>query len=94
MNEESYIFKNVLGMKDAIGNRVVIKTVDNKSHAGFIYVIDPTSRTVVLVNETGSTLDIILYNAISSIDIVEGIKKIFRHVPKCEDSTESVEEKK
>lgn len=81
-------------MRDAIGNEVIIKTVDNKSHAGFIYIIDPISKSVVLVNETGITLDIILYNAISSIDVVEGSKRVFPRESRTGGPIDNVEEKK
>lgn len=94
MSEESYIFKDLCRMKNAIGNKAIIKTADNKSHAGFIYVIDPVSQSVVLVNETGNSLDIILYNAIISINVVEEPKMIFHRDSRVEDSTGNVEEKK
>lgn len=93
MNEENPIFENPHTMKDAIGKKVIIKTVDNRIHEGFIYVIDPISKTVVLTNETGSSVDLILHHGISKIDVIEGIKKVFTYPPKSTTAV-NVEEKK
>ncbi|KAG5874099.1 hypothetical protein JTB14_005895 [Gonioctena quinquepunctata] len=69
------IFNNdPIFMKSLVGKKVEIRTVDNKTHIGIVYVIDPIFKTIVLHanlrNENDFETIFILHHAIESLKVL------------------------
>lgn len=94
MADENPIFLSPEAMKDAIGKEVAITTLNGIQHNGFIYAIDPITKSVVLTDSTGKKLDLLLYHAIKTIILGENIDERFILKLPSTIETELFEEKK
>lgn len=59
-------------IKDVIGKEVRITTCNGEKHHGFVYVLDPIAKVVVLTNSERTTMDMVFSHAIKEMDLVEG----------------------
>lgn len=55
--------------KSLIGKSVNIITVDKEIHEGILYVVDPISKTIMLLNESKKSLKLLLPHAIASVEV-------------------------
>lgn len=61
------IFGSPQAMRDTIGKEITITTLNGVNHNGFVYNIDPMSKSVVLTDNSGSDLIIIPHHAIKKL---------------------------
>ncbi|CAH1369207.1 unnamed protein product [Tenebrio molitor] len=91
--EDKFFNNDVLYMKNLIGKSVLVETIDNRNHAGCVYVIDPVYKTIVLINKATNCLEFLLHHAVKSFTILSDAKNedFLREVKKTisiEDSTQ------
>lgn len=67
---ECVISDNAVTQKSLIGKSVKIVTIDKEIHEGLIHVIDPVSKTVILLSDSQKTLEVFMPHAIFSIEII------------------------
>ncbi|KAJ8929679.1 hypothetical protein NQ314_017606 [Rhamnusium bicolor] len=72
---EDKIFNNdPIYMRSLVGKKVELETVENVTHSGIVYVIDPIYKTVVLhsklQSEVGNETIFVLYHAIKSLKVL------------------------
>ncbi|GJQ69363.1 Roe1 [Trypoxylus dichotomus] len=58
-----------VNLKSLIGKSVNVITIDKEIHEGVIYVVDPISKTVILLNESKKSLKLLMSHAIASLEI-------------------------
>lgn len=63
-------------IKDIIGKEVRIITCNGATHRGFVYVLDPIAKIVVLTNSDRKQLDIVFSQAIKEMVVEEGGRSI------------------
>ncbi|KAJ3654798.1 hypothetical protein Zmor_013961 [Zophobas morio] len=66
---ETILNGDILYLKNLIGRTVSVETVDNQTHIGTVYVVDPVYKTVVLINTTTNRLELILSHAMKSFNV-------------------------
>lgn len=61
-------------MQSLVGKCVEVETIENKILSGTVYVVDPLSKTVVLVNKSGERykVDLLLHHALKSLKVIVG----------------------
>lgn len=76
--------KPVLELRNYVNHRVEVERTDKMKNIGWVYTIDPVTRTIVLYEELGekAKLTTVFSHAICNIDIIEKpcdrINEIFR----------------
>lgn len=60
---------NPINQKSLIGRHVNIISVNKEIHEGVVYVIDPVSKVVILINESDKRLKVLMPQAIASLEI-------------------------
>lgn len=74
---DSHIFSSPQTINAAIGKEVRITTLNGTVHSGFIYAIDPITKTFVITDAAGKKLDIIMEHAIRTLDFGEKFSRRF-----------------
>lgn len=59
-------------IQDVIGKEVSITTCNGVKHHGFVYVVDPIAKVVVLTNSERTSINMVFSHAIREINLVEG----------------------
>lgn len=75
------IFDSPESMRGAVGKEVIITTLNGITHRGFLYTIDPMTKTVVLTDDAGDKLNLILHHAIKNLEC--GQRSVERFILAC-----------
>ncbi|KAI4457494.1 gem-associated protein 6 [Holotrichia oblita] len=58
-----------VNQKSLIGRHVNIISINKEIHEGVIYVIDPISKAIILINESNKRLKVLMPQAIASLEV-------------------------